>query len=253
MLEYLPVRPDVLVFALGLLLYVTDLGRLICSNEILLCGSGSSNWGVVTPKDGFLFSRRFAVFPRPFDPGSMVIALTWPTERDAAQGEPLRERLAATQSELAYPRFACRLLLPQLFLGLPGAYLLPRNDIPVLLMLLVIYVQILALTVWLFRARRRLALPLRMCLLWAFESLVCIPYAANFHRKVATHLLNRERQDVLETAAVLLPAHAWEKLVVYLRSAIHDQQPAEDDESSRASALQDLQMRLEEEHTSERP
>lgn len=250
MLEYLPVRPDVLVFVLALLLYVTDFGRLIYSNEVLLCSSGSGRWGVLTPDDGFLFSRRFAVFPRPFDPGSLVIAMTWPTEKDVAKGEALRERIAAKQPELAYPSFACRLLLPQLFLGLPAAYLLPRHDIPVLLMLLVIYVQILALTVWLFRARRRLELPMGKCLLWVFESLVCIPYAANFHRKVGAHLLKGAGQDVLVTASELLPPPARERLAEYLRTAIHDQRPPGDADTARAAALQDLEMRLEEAHAS---
>ena len=238
-----PIQTEVLILVLALLLYITDLARLIYSNEVLFCDSGGQNWAVLTPSSGFLFNRRFAVFPRPFDPGSFVVASSWPLEREALQGKALSDRIALTRSNLAYPRLACRLLLPQLFLVLPIAYLLPRNDIPVFFVLLVIYAQIIALSVWLLRVRRRLDLPLRQCLLWVFESLVCIPYAANVHRKVGTYLLKTTDFDVLDASHEMLTAQAREKLTAYLRTAISNRLQGEDTE--RAKALRRFEERLQ--------
>ena len=39
LIDYLPVRSDLLVLALGALLYLIDTGRLIASNELLLVDS----------------------------------------------------------------------------------------------------------------------------------------------------------------------------------------------------------------------
>ena len=224
MFDHLPIRPDVLVFALALLLYVTDLGRLIYANEVLFCSAGGGRWNAIMPSDGFFFRRRHAVFPRPYDPGCLVLSLNWPAQPRAADAGDLRERLTALQSQLSFPQLVCRLLAAEMFLGLPGAYLLPRHDVPVLLLLAVIYIQVLALVMWLFRSRHRLALPLSACLMWAFESLVCIPYAVNMHRKIGALLLAAAKYDVLDAAGALLDDPAQQALARQLQNAAQKQQ-----------------------------
>jgi hypothetical protein len=237
---------EVLVLPIAAFLYLTDLGRLLFVNEILLVAGTYSKWTAITPADGFFFRRRFAVFPRPYDPRTAVIRLSWPITSPNSPvptkdiGQDIYTRLEA----LSVPRVVCALLLPEIFLGIPFAYALPNNDWPVLGMIVVIYIQILLLVVWLFSSRNELKMTGKDSVILAFESLVCLPYAINFYRKVAEKTICSSGMDVLDTGECLLEADGLKTLRDHIRNALDDRLEGEQGTAKISEGLARLQHRL---------
>lgn len=223
MFEHILIRHDILVLVVAVVLYVADVSRLLYVNEVLLVRGAASRWSATTPADGLRFARRRLVFPRFLDAGCVVLLFQWPAgcvdDPTKTVGVPdVEERLRT----LLFPQHVCRLLLPEIFLGLPLAYYLAENPWPLLGLFVMIYVQIIGLVTWLFLKRRELVLPLRNCLLLTFESLICIPYAINLHRKVAELAVVDTHYDLLTMAERLLDADEEKALRLYIREAIDD-------------------------------
>ncbi len=244
--EYIPIRAEVLVLIVGIFLYLTDLGRLLYANEILLVGGANSKWSAITPADGFIFNRRYAVFPRPHDPGTVVMRFLWPTRTLDSSVRQLdtRQEIEARLQSLFVPRVLCTLLLPEIFLGIPLAYSLPSHNWPTFGMILFIYVQIICLVVWLLFSRNELQLPWKFSVLLAFESLVCPPYAINLHRKVAMKTICRSGADILDIGECLLAPHRLNMLRDHIRSAIDDRLEGEQDIAKELESLVRLRSRL---------
>lgn len=224
MSDYIPIRADVLVLVIGVSFYLIDLAQLLYANEVLLVRGSHSKWFAITPIDGIRFNRRHAVFPRFYDPGSVVIRFVWPTgelDNSSQQLDSIND-IDARIKTLAVPRIICTLLLPEIFVGIPVAYLLPNNTWPILGLILLIYIQIIALVIWLLFSRRELQLPWKTTALLVFESLVCIPYAINFHRKVAERTIGLSGTDLLETSKCLLAGDRLNELRDHIRIAEDD-------------------------------
>ncbi|MEM7610267.1 MAG: hypothetical protein AAF270_01115 [Pseudomonadota bacterium] len=229
MIDYLPVRSDLLVLALGALLYLIDTGRLIASNELLLVDSAGGRFRAVTPDRGFLFSRRYAVFPGLLRPSTLLIRLRWPTPiSGASAAAPLIERMATLVKQLQMPRIICWLLLVEIFVAIPLAYFLTGSDWPLLLVFVIVYLQILGMAVWLMVARKTLGLTLKQSLIIAFESFVCLPYAINFHRKVFEQALHPHRTDPLDAANLLMADADVANLKAHFRRALESYQVVAD-------------------------
>ncbi len=221
MFEYLPIGTDVLVLIVGVLLYLTDLGCLLYANEVVFVGRAESNWAALTPADGIRFSRRSAVLPRLYDPGSVVIRMLWLAKgSEERQVRPdLRESIEQKLRSLLVPRVMCTLLLPQIFLGIPIAYMQANYAWPTFWVIVLIYLQVLVLIVWLLMSRTALQVPWKMTLLLAFESLVCIPYAINFHRKLAARVASMSATNPADVARSLLPEDRLRRLLAQAESA----------------------------------
>ena len=86
--------------------------------------------------------------------------------------------------------------------------------------LAVIYLQILSLVAWLFFSRRKLGLTWKTCLLLAFESLVCIPYAINMHRKIAEKLVPTDVTDALGASGQFIGEDQQLELKRYIQTAV---------------------------------
>lgn len=246
MLEYVPIDTDVLVILVAALLYLMNLGRLLHINEVLLvCGTGTK-WTAVTPADGFLFHRRFAVFPRLFDPGSIVLRFHWPpgSGERPDPGTTFKSDIERTISSLVMPRIVCMALLPEIFLGIPLCYTLPDHHWPLLSVILLIYIQILLLVAWLFLRRRDLELTWSNSVSLAFESIVCLPYAINFHRNVAERALHASSIDVLDAAEHLLEINRLNQLRDYVGGALDDWLERTHSESGISRRLTELRGRL---------
>ena len=241
MLDHLTIYADILVLTLGAILYLTDLARLLHANEVLLVGRSSGTWSARTPDNGLRFNRKHAIFARPYDPTAITLRLIWPS--DKTPQKDYRENLESRLKQLFVPRHFCALLLPEIFLGIPIAYSVLGNSIVTLAILAVIYIQILSLVAWLFFSRRKLGLTWKTCLLLAFESLVCIPYAINMHRKIAEKMVPTDVTDVLGTSKQLLGEEQQLELKRYIRSAVSTRIERAGDKP----ALLALQSRLEKE------
>jgi hypothetical protein len=235
-LDHLAIYADILVLILGAILYLTDLARLLHANEVLLVRRASGHWSALTPDNGLRFNRKYAVFARPYDPTAVTIRLMWPSDRTPRKN--YRENLESQLKQLFVPRHFCALLLPEIFLGIPIAYSVLGNSTVTLAILAVIYLQILSLVAWLFLSRRKLGLTWKTCLLLAFESLVCIPYAINMHRKIAEKLVPSDVTDALGTCEQLLGKEQQLELKRYVRSVVDTQIERTADGTPALAALQ---------------
>ena len=221
MLDHLAIHADILVLILGAILYLTDLARLLHTNEVLFVGRTGSQWYAMVPANGLRFSRKHAVLARPYDPGAVALRAMWPSERTPP--EKYRKDLESRLERLFVPRHFCTLLLPEIFLGIPIAYSVLGNSTITLAILAVIYLQILALVAWLFFSRKKFQLSWTTCLLLAFESLVCIPYAINMHRKIAEKLAPSDVTDALGMSEQLLDKEQQFELKRNIRSVVATQ------------------------------
>jgi hypothetical protein len=194
-------------------LYLVDLAKLLYINELVFARGSGGGWSVHLPSTQIEIGRRFVVIARPLDPAVSVFRMAWPTlslGKDRPAAEAIPNELAGLLRELRLPRLGCTLLLPQIFLGVPVLHVLGGTDLS-LLILLIVYLQVAVLIGWLFVRRGHLRLPWSTCLLIAFESLVCVPYAINLHRKLSERLLPAVVPgDVVEAAALLLDGNAFE-------------------------------------------
>jgi len=239
-LDHLAIHADILVLILGAILYLTDLARLLHTNEVLFVGRAGGPWSALIPANGLRFNRKHAVLARPYDPGAVTIRQMWPSER--TPGKDYRKDLESRLGQLFVPRHFCSLLLPEIFLGIPIAYSILGNSVITLAVLAVIYLQILFLVIWLFFSRKKLQLSWKTCLLLAFESLICIPYAINMHRKIGEKLVPADVSDALGTSERLLSEQQQRELKQYVRSVVTAQI-----ERSSTPALAALQSTLDKE------
>ena len=118
------------------------------------------------------------------------------------------------------------------------------NSVLTLAILAVIYLQILFVVAWLFFSHKKLGLTWKTCILLAFESLVCIPYAINLHRKIAEKLVPDDVTDVLGAGDQFLDDDQQMKLKRYIHRAVSTQIERAAD---TGPALLALQSRLEKE------
>lgn len=236
MFSNLAIHADVLVLFLGAALYLTDLARLLHTNEVLFVGRAGGAWAALTPADGLRFNRKHAVFPRPYDPTAVTVRAMWPSARSPQ--EDFRKDLEAQFQHLFVPRHFCALLLPEIFIGIPVAYSILGNSVVTLAILAVIYLQILFVIAWLFLSRKKLRLTWKTCLLLAFESLVCIPYAINMHRKIAEKLVPADVTDALGTCEQLLGEQQQVELKRYVHSVVTTQIEHAAEATPTLSALQ---------------
>ena len=236
MLDHLAIHADILVLILGAILYLTDLARLLHTNEVLFVGRTGRQWYAMTPANGLRFSRKHAVLARPYDPGAITVRMMWPSERTPPA--KYRKNLESRLQQLFIPRHFCMLLLPEIFLGIPIAYSVLGNSAITLAILAVIYLQILTLIAWLFFSRKKFQLSWATCLLLAFESLVCIPYAINMHRKIAEKLVPSDVTDALGVSEQLLDEEQQFELKRNIRSVVTEQIERNTDSTPTLSALQ---------------
>lgn len=215
--DYLLLRTDLLVLGLAVTLYLVDCGRLISTRELLLAGTASGGWRVITPDRGFLFNRRHGVFPGLFDPGTALLRLSWPAT--AGDTDQTRTAVQDLVTRLALPRRLCRVLFLLVFVGLPVAYYVPKDRLALAVLFLTVYASVLVLAVWLFIRRRALGLKLGTTVLLAFEILVCLPYAPNLHRKLFEKAWQARERDPLTVGAALLSAPAQDTLTQHLKAA----------------------------------
>lgn len=248
MIDPLLDRADLLLLLVAVALYITDLARLLYVNELLFVGGANGRWSFRLPERPIEISRRFLLIARPLDPRVSILRLAWPgTKRDSCRAGPKRDCLDDLLRQLRWPRLGCTLLLPQIFLGLPLFYLAGDNFLQLSILLLVIYLQVAVLVVWLFVKRSHLGLRWPACLLLAFESLICVPYAINLHRKLTEHLTpSRMPNDVLDAGALLLAGRPLADFHAQIRERtllLLEQKRAD---SGWAQSLRDLLSRLDE-------
>jgi hypothetical protein len=244
--EYLPFRTDVLLLLVAVTLYIVDLARLLHINELLFV-TGKTGSSFRVPGNQMEIARRYLMIVRPYDPTAALLGYTWPGTVTTGVIESLHgEAFSELLDKLLVPLLICTALLPQIFLALPLLYLFGETSLPMLVMLLAIYLQILFLTLWMIIRRKRMNLKLGTCLSLCFESIICIPYAINLYRKLVAHLGPATLpDDVLATGQLLLPPAALQELKKELDSQAAEMIEQYADDVAEVQKLQAFRIRLQ--------
>ena len=247
MIDQLFARADLFLLLLAVALYITDLTRLLYINELLFVSGPGGNWSARLPLAQMEVSRRFLMVARPLDPGVSVLRLTWPGPAgDLSSDDSAGDALAGLLRELRWVRLGCRLLLPQIFLILPLLYLFGGSYFLLLIFLATIYLQVVVLVTWLFARRKKLELPSVTWLRLAFESLICLPYAINLHRKLTEQLTPaRVPGDVLSAGLVLLNGRSLREFQREIRNRALLLLEQKGDESASAQTMRDFLRELD--------
>jgi hypothetical protein len=206
--DWFYIRPELLLFAVALILYLHDQATRLYANEILFYRSGRGRW-VAKAADRYPeFGRHYLAFVRPWRPDTTIVKASWPraTGTDQDRRRALQESIQGVENRLRFLRNQCTPLLITLFVGVPFAHIFYGSG-ALLIGILVAYVQVILMLGSLLSRRRELGLPWKSVGLIVFESLICIPYAINLYRKVADRLVPVNAEPI-DLAMTLLDAGA---------------------------------------------
>jgi hypothetical protein len=202
--EWLHLRPEVVLFAVAITLYLHNQAARLFANEILFYRSGGGAWTARTADRYPEFGRRYLAVLRPWRPGTIIVSATWPREfdKDPDRSRLLSEAIGDVEARLLFLRYQSTPLFVTLFVALPCAWIF-YGPAALLLGILVAYLQTLVMVGSLLARRRMLGLPWRSIAYIVFESLICIPYAVNLYRKIADRLVPMDA-DPINLATALL-------------------------------------------------
>ncbi|MEL7310780.1 MAG: hypothetical protein AAFN07_04675 [Pseudomonadota bacterium] len=217
MIDSLLLHADIAFFAVLAAFYVIDCGVLLHPNDILLVGSQRHAFAVVTPMDGFLFSRKHAVFPAFLQPTRLLVSLSWPSASETPDSDAHVQTLVARTKLLTPVRWGGAALLLMLFVALPASYLMAGEGLALIVVVVATYALVVTMVMSLLVLRGRLGLRWGATLALAFESLVCPPIAINLYRKTLLATFEGSRADLLGVSRALLGDTRYEHLLQSLR------------------------------------
>lgn len=202
--EWLHIRPEVLLFAVAVTLYLHDQALRLFANEILFYRSGRGAWLARTAGRYPEFGRRHLALVRPWRPATTIVRATWPRsfDDDPDRCRQLSGAIGDVETRLRFLRYQSTPLLVTLFVALPCAWIF-YGPAALLSGILVVYLQAFVMVGSLLARRRELGLPWRSVGYIVFESLICIPYAINLYRKIADRLVPMDA-DPVDLATALL-------------------------------------------------
>jgi hypothetical protein len=245
--DWFYLRPELLLFAVALILYLHDQTTRLFANEILFYRSGRGRW-IAKAADRYPeFGRRYLAFVRPWRPDTTIVKAAWPraTGTDTDRRRALQETVQAVEDRLRLLRYQCTPLLLTLFVGVPCAHIFYGSG-AFLIGIAVAYVQVVLMLGSLLSRRRELGLPWKSVGLIVFESLICIPYAINLYRKVADRLVPADA-DPIDLAMALLDAGACTALRQDLLRSIGQRISLTEEGDAKQDRLMKYRERLQEE------
>ena len=244
MLDWFGLQPEYLLFPVGFGLYLFDLSNLLYIDEALFCRSPRGVWTFRLPNGLPELGRRYLAMAQPFRPGTVVLRSSWPAKRQKEE-RPVTEAVLFPRYPLERLRFVgvlCTGLLPQIFILMPMTYFMV-GPVSFLICVFLVYLQILAMVVWIAFNRRRLQLPISVLAMVAFEAIVCIPFAINSYRKLSAKLYE-ERIDPLLIADGLLSEEDQAKFRLELSTILDRQLRVTEPGTSRHGALSGYLLRI---------
>lgn len=204
MLEWLYIRPEILLFAVATLLYLHDLALPLFANEVVFVRSAGGPWVARTARRYPEFARRHLALVRPWRPDTIVIRSSWPqaAANDGNQAREIAERLPAIERRLRPLRYQSAALLATMFVGLPclygflgpGAFLIGTATV---------YAQAAVMLAGVLVGREELGLSGKSLAFLALESLICIPYTVNLYRKITARVAPPDAEPLALAEALL--------------------------------------------------
>lgn len=244
MLNWFGLQPEYLLFPVGFGLYLIDLSNLLYIDEALFCRSQRGVWTFKLPNNLPELGRRYLAISQPFQPGTVALRSSWPRQRQK-EATPVTEAVLFPRYPIERLRFVgvlCTGLLPQIFILMPMTYFMV-GPVSFLICVLLVYLQILAMVVWIAFNRRRLRLPISVLAMVAFEAIVCIPFAINSYRKLSAKLYE-EHVDPLLIADGFLSEEDQVKFRSELSTIVDQQLRVTEPGTSRHEALSGYLLRI---------
>lgn len=245
--EWFYMRPEVLLFAVAVILYLHGQTTRLFANEILFYRSGRGRWIARTADRYPEFGRRYLAFVRPWRPDTTIVKATWPRSAGTGvdRGRALQEAIRAVEDRLRFLRYQSMPLLFTLFVGLPCAHIF-YGSAALLIGIAVAYAQVFLMLGSLLARRAALGLPWRSIGFTLFESLICIPYAINLYRKIADRLVPVDA-DPIDLAMALLDPRACAVLRQDLLQSIEQRMSLTEAGDAKQVRLMKYRARLQEE------
>lgn len=225
------VEAELALMACAAGLYLYDSACLLYCNEGVVSPKGRDGWVVRFGSTLRLRGKELFV-PSPLAPHRPTFRLTWDPDQAARASDPEWVSLRGALRPLAPLVWGMALAL---FVLLPLGFFTRLGDGMLLAAVAILYLNIFAALGWLAFARRRLGIAGRRLAAFAFESLVCSPFAINLVRKVSAEMTVRE--DLVDAARRLQAPGDWDRSRLQFISRIEEELEAEDEESARAALL----------------
>ena len=220
------------LMALVILLYIYDSALLLYKNEAVLMPKGRNHWAVLWGGENAHWRGKKLFFPNLLVLHRPLFRVSWQFEKDsAASGEDWAKwrALYRTLTPMVYGAALA------LFGWLPFTLFFSLTDSNVILTLALLYLNIMAALVWLFRQRKVLGLSRGRLAALSFECLICPPLALNLVRKLSLEVTSNE--DLLRAAHRLLDTAAWQTAKMKFLAQLDDELEGEDEASTRFALL----------------
>jgi hypothetical protein len=227
-----------LLFAVGI--YLFDSSLLLHCNEGVLFSARKNRWQVGFGSHRVRLRGKELFMPNPFTPHRPLFRLSW--QFDQAALEKPNDWSARTKPYRGFAPFIYGVAVG-LFILLPVGLLLKLNEIFLLAILALIYVQILAAIVLMWFKRRALGLNKTRFSMLAFESLVCPPLALNLVRKLSRFV--SIKADLVSEANGLQAQTNWKHTQANLLIRLNEEIEEESTSSIRSTALLKRRTQLE--------
>lgn len=187
MAEGILISPAVGFYLVAWGLFVLDSSKLIYVNQVVFSGVPGKAWVATTPLRLPWIAKRFLFIPNPLKPWRVAIAKTWPAITTGGNDAgAIQKRFTDIYEQLRPIRFVGVVIHCELFCALPVLYFF-YGGIAAGLLVIAIYLQVFGSLMWLLSMRQALEFSWERYALLAFESLICMPYAVNMHRRVFEH------------------------------------------------------------------
>lgn len=219
--------------------YLFDSATLLYADELVYIKQGKG-WAFACPQGNWRLGGKTLYIPNPFTPAYPLFRVHW----SPAEPEPPCESPVPVEFLKALRPF-CYLnaLLLVLLLGIQPLILLKLGaDVEFLAVLSIIYSIVLAMVILSYRRRLMLGLTRKAWIKLAFDSLLCIPYALNFTRKLT--LSRSLTKAPLNFALQHFDSATLSQLGSTLHTQIDEELAFEDENSLRYKALLHYKSRI---------
>ncbi len=221
-------------------LYVYDSALLLTHNEVLLTRTQGGPWKAIFSIRGGSFFGRELCLGNLLCPARPVFRLRWHYETPLTG---ITCDLASVCEPLRPFAFLIAGLFATMLIALPAVLLLRLGDLAVVFVFALMYLQILATCLVLWRYRKPLNLSTRQVASMCFEFVLCPPFALNAVRRLT--LAQQVREDFYSAAQRLLSPQAFEQACQQLLMRLDDEIMAEAEGTLRMQALVERVAALE--------
>jgi len=160
--------------------YLYDSIMLFNINELLLTKS-YKGWFYSFPALGFQLLKRYPLLPNPLIPHMAIFRVSWPNDAKLFD----EDKFKIFSQSLKPVQLAVNILFMLLLIYLPMIALMYGSGPKLLIIFGITYLLISTILLYIFNNKDKLYMSNKRFVSFAFESLVCPPFALNMVRKIS--------------------------------------------------------------------